>query len=222
MSIPVNMLLMRRVPLFSVLGDEQLESLQKVAIRKDYPRNQVVFAAGEVSQALFIIISGRVKVQVGDDDGKEVIITMLGPGEFFGEMSLIDDEPRSASVVTAEASQFIVIRKEDFLNAVKINTDMSMMIMRGLVKRLREADRKIESLALMDVFGRVARVLLDSAEEENGQRVVKSKISRQEIARMVGASREMVSRVMKTLEVTGHISTEGTKIIIYDTLLATV
>jgi CRP/FNR family cyclic AMP-dependent transcriptional regulator len=120
-------------------------------------------------------------------------------------MSLIDDAPRSASVVTLESCDFMAINKDSFKEILAENHDISLKIMKGLVKRLREADKKIETLALLDVYGRVARVLLDFSEVVNGERIVKSKLPRQEIAKMIGASREMVSRVMKGLETEGYV-----------------
>jgi CRP/FNR family cyclic AMP-dependent transcriptional regulator len=144
-------------------------------------------------------------VQRSDTEGKEVILAVLGPGECFGEMSLIDDAPRSASVITIESCDFMSINKESFKTMLVSSPEISMRIMKGLVKRLREADKKIETLALLDVYGRVARVLLDFSEQVGMDRVVRSKLPRQEIAKMIGASREMVSRVMKGLEVEGYI-----------------
>ena len=149
-------------------------------------------------------ISGERRMEV-DEEGKEVILSVLGPGDFFGEMGLLDGAPRAASVVTIEQSEFVWISKEDFHVLLQDNFEMAMIIMRGLVKRLREADRKIESLALLDVYGRVARVLLEFSEDVGGRKIVKGKLPRQDIAKMIGASREMVSRVMKGLEVEGYI-----------------
>jgi CRP/FNR family cyclic AMP-dependent transcriptional regulator len=154
---------------------------------------------------MYILLAGRAKVQRSDSEGKEVILAVIGSGEFFGEMSLIDDAPRSASVITLESCEFMAITKEAFKNVLMQSPETSMAVMRGLVRRLREADMKIETLALLDVYGRVARVLLDFSEVVGGQRVVRNKLPRQEIAKMIGASREMVSRVMKGLEIDGYI-----------------
>jgi CRP/FNR family cyclic AMP-dependent transcriptional regulator len=200
-----NLELLRRVPLFSVLEPSQLEVLARVVIRKTVAKGRSVFSAGEMSQSLYLILSGRTKVQMSDAEGKEVILAVLGPGEFFGEMALIDDQARSATVVTLETCEFLTMSKEDFRNCLAHNTEMTMLIMRGLVKRLREADRKIESLALLDVYGRVARVLLEFSEIEGDRRVLRDKLPRQDVAKMIGASREMVSRVMKGLETDGFI-----------------
>jgi CRP/FNR family cyclic AMP-dependent transcriptional regulator len=200
-----NLELLRRVPLFSVLEPTQLELLARVVIRKTVAKGRSVFSAGDMSQSIYLILSGRTKVQMSDAEGKEVILAVLGSGEFFGEMALIDDQPRSATVVTLETCEFLTMNKEDFRNCLASNTEMATLIMRGLVKRLREADRKIESLALLDVYGRVARVLLEFSEVEGDRRVLRDKLPRQDVAKMIGASREMVSRVMKGLETDGFI-----------------
>ena len=200
-----NKAFLRRVPLFQSLDETQLDVLATGSLRRNYPRGRTIVAEGEPSQSLYILLSGRAKVQRSDSEGKEVILAVIGPGEFFGEMSLIDDSPRSASVITLESSDFMAINKDSFKAMLMQHTEICMQIMKGLVRRLREADRKIETLALLDVYGRVARVLLDFSEEVNGERVVKARLPRQEIAKMIGASREMVSRVMKGLEIDGYI-----------------
>jgi CRP/FNR family transcriptional regulator, cyclic AMP receptor protein len=200
-----NKAFLRRVPLFQSLNEAQLDVLATGSLRRNYPRGRTIVAEGEPSQSLYILLSGRAKVQRSDSEGKEVILAVIGPGEFFGEMSLIDDAPRSASVITLESSDFMAINKDGFKAMLMQNTDIGMQVMRGLVRRLREADKKIETLALLDVYGRVARVLLDFSEIVNGERIVKARLPRQEIAKMIGASREMVSRVMKGLEIDGYI-----------------
>ena len=143
-----------------------------------------------------------------------MILTVLGAGECFGEMSLIDGSPRSADVISDENCELLVIAREDFVRALADNVNLYLNIMKSLVSRLREANRKIESLALMDVYGRVAKLLFDSSVEENGLRVIRRKVSKQDMAKMVGASREMVSRVMKDLEHHGYISVEAGQIVL--------
>jgi CRP/FNR family cyclic AMP-dependent transcriptional regulator len=165
------------------------------------------------------VISGRLKVLMSDDEGREVILSMLGPNEYFGEMGLIDDSPRSASVVTLESCELLVLLKRDFRKCLSENFEMAMTVMRGLVKRLREADKKIGSLALMDVYGRVARLLLEMSETIDGQHVVTRKVAKQDIAKMIGASREMVSRVMKDLQVGGYIEVRGSSIYLRDNIV---
>jgi CRP/FNR family cyclic AMP-dependent transcriptional regulator len=200
-----NMAFLRRVPLFSSLSESQLDHLAAGSVRRSFPKGRTIVAEGEPSHALYILLSGRAKVQRSDSEGKEVILAIIGSGEFFGEMSLIDDAPRSASVITLETSDFMAINKDSFKSMLIKSPDICMQIMLGLVRRLREADKKIETLALLDVYGRVARVLLDFSENVGGERIVKNRLPRQEIAKMIGASREMVSRVMKGLETDGYI-----------------
>lgn len=201
-----NKAFLKRVPLFSGLTDSQIERLAAGSVRRNFPRGRTIVAEGEPSQSLYVLLSGRAKVQRSDTEGKEVILSVLGSGECFGEMSLIDDAPRSASVITLESSDFISIAKDSFKSVLVTSPEISLRIMKGLVKRLREADKKIETLALLDVYGRVARVLLDFSEPVGNDRIVKNKLPRQEIAKMIGASREMVSRVMKGLENEGYIT----------------
>ena len=200
-----NKAFLKRVPLFSGLTDSQIERLAAGSVRRSFPKGRTIVAEGEPSQSLYVLLSGRAKVPRSDTEGKEVILAVLGPGECFGEMSLIDDAPRSASVITIESCDFMSINKEGFKAMLMSSPEICMRIMKGLVKRLREADKKIETLALLDVYGRVARVLLDFSEMVGNERIVRNKLPRQEIAKMIGASREMVSRVMKGLEVEGYI-----------------
>ena len=138
----------------------------------------------------------------------------LGPGEFFGEMGLIDGSPRSANVVAAEACELLFLDKDSLQRCMQDNFQVTMKLMKILVLRLREADRKIESLALLDVYGRVARLLLDMSEIVGGNRIVKKKMSKQDMAKMIGASREMVSKVMRDLEVSGYIRYEDDLLVI--------
>lgn len=200
-----NKAFLRRVPLLQSLSEIELDQLAAGSVRKNFPKGRTIVSEGEPSQSLYILLSGRAKVQRSDSEGKEVILAVLGSGEFFGEMSLIDDAPRSASIITLESCDFMALNKDSFKSMLMQSPEVCMQIMRGLVKRLREADKKIETLALLDVYGRVARVLLDFSENVGGEMVVKSKLPRQEIAKMIGASREMVSRVMKGLEIDGYI-----------------
>src|SRR5712692_8201479 len=217
----VSMLLLRNVPLFSMLSEHQLALLTSAVSRKGLPRGTTIIAAGDVTESLYVVISGRLKVMISDDEGREVILAILGPNEFFGEMGLIDDHPRSASVVALEACEVMSLSKRDFKRCLAENFEMATTVMRGLVKRLREADQKIGSLALMDVYGRVARLLLEMAETVNGQKVVTKKLAKQDIAKMIGASREMVSRVMKDLETSGRIEVRAHQILLRDSLALT-
>jgi CRP/FNR family transcriptional regulator, cyclic AMP receptor protein len=215
----VSTTVLKSVPLFASFPDDQLRLLVTVVTRRSAPRSSVIMAAGDPIDSLYIVISGRLKVMMGDADGKEVILSLIGPGEFFGEMGLIDDSPRSASVVAIEPCELLSITKRDFRKCLQENFEMAMTVMRGLVRRLREADRKIGSLALLDVYGRVARLLLDMSENVNGQKIVTKRLPKQDIAKMIGASREMVSRVMKDLQMGGYIEMRGSTILLRDTIM---
>jgi CRP/FNR family cyclic AMP-dependent transcriptional regulator len=201
----LNPLVLRNLPLFSGLDEVELDKLSKVASRKRVERGASVVRAGEVTDSLYILLSGRAKVTNTDEEGREIILAWLGPSEFFGEMGLLDGSPRSANVVAAEACELMFLSKDAFQRCLQDNFQVAQKLMKILVQRLREADRKIESLALLDVYGRVARLLLDMSEEVDGLRVVKKKISKQDMAKMIGASREMVSKVMRDLEIRGYI-----------------
>jgi CRP/FNR family cyclic AMP-dependent transcriptional regulator len=216
----VSTLLLRNVPLFSVLPESQLSLLTGLVGRKTFPRSTTIISAGDTTDSLYVIISGRLKVMMSDDEGREVILAILNPSEFFGEMGLIDDHPRSASVVALESCELLYLAKRDFKKCLEENFELAMTVMRGLVRRLREADKKIGSLALMDVYGRVARLLLEMSENVDGQKVVTKKLAKQDIAKMIGASREMVSRVMKDLSAGGYIEARGNTILIRDTILS--
>ena len=217
----VSPLLLRSVPLFSLLPDVQLVLLTQAVLRKPYAKNSTIVAAGDPADALYIVISGRLKVLMSDKEGREVILAILNQGDFFGEMGLIDQAPRSASVVTIEPCELLAITRADFTRCLQKNFDLTLNVIRGLVKRLREADRKIGSLALMDVCGRVARLLMEMAETVDGQKVVTKKLPKQQIAKMVGASREMVSRVMKEMETSGRIEVRAHQILLRDSLALT-
>jgi CRP/FNR family cyclic AMP-dependent transcriptional regulator len=210
---------LRNVPLFSTLPEGQLSLLTRVVGRKSYPRNSTIINAGDPTDALYIVISGRLKVMMSDDEGREVILAILGQGEFFGEMGLIDEAPRSATVIAIEPCELLTINKMDFKKCLAENFEIAVGVMKGLVKRLREADKKIGSLALMDVYGRVARLLMEMAETVDGQRVVTKKLPKQDIAKMIGASREMVSRVMKDLQTSGHIEVKSGAIFLHEAML---
>jgi CRP/FNR family cyclic AMP-dependent transcriptional regulator len=209
---------LKSVPMFATFREDQLHTLATVVTRRSVPRGSVIMAEGDRADFLYIVVSGRLKVMMGEADGKEVILTIIGPGEIFGEMGLIDNSPRSASVIAMEPCELLSVSQRAFKKFLVENVEMAMTVMRVLVRRLRAADRKIGSLAMLDVYGRVARLLLDMSEEVNGQKVVTQRLPKQDIARMIGASREMVSLVMKDLEMRGYIEVRGSTIVLHDTI----
>ena len=205
-----NLELIRRVPLFSMLTASQATSVADAVIKRRFKRGEAIVEQGKKSNALSIILTGRARVVTTDARGREVILATMHPGDYVGEMSLIDDEPHSATVSAEIQTDILVLGRQEFASCLPENSSMTYAVLKGLVQRLRHADRKIESLALMDVYGRVARALLESAASDSaGNTVIRDKVSRQDLAKMVGASREMVSRVMKDLEERGFIETRG-------------
>lgn len=208
MSMLTNQDLLRRVPLFSMLSDEQLHALAGTVVKRRVKRGERIVQQGEKSDALSIILSGRARVLMTDSsNGREVILATLQSGDYFGEMSLLDNDVHSASVEAETQTDVLELGRSEFLRSLAESAPMAYGIMRGLVQRLRHADRKIGSLALMSVYGRVANVLLDTAKAAPaGDMIIREKLSRQDIAKMVGASREMVSRVMKDFEEQGFVT----------------
>lgn len=206
MSILSNLELIRRVPLFATLTPKQAEGVAAAVTKQRFKRGEVLVTQGEKSDRLIILLTGRARVVTSDERGREVILATLTAGDYTGEMSLIDNQPHSASVRADIQTDTLLLGRAEFARCLGENSAMAYAVMKGLVQRLRKADRNIESLALMDVYGRVARVLIESATDESpGRKVITGKLSRQDVAKMVGASREMVSRVIKDLEEKGFV-----------------
>ena len=199
--------LIRRVPLFSMLTESQAASVADSVIKRRFKRGDRIVEQGLKSNALYIILSGRARVLASDSRWREVILATLQPGDYIGEMSLIDNEPHSATVRAEVQTDVLMLGRSEFARCMPESSSMAYAVMRVLVRRLRHSVRNIESLALMDVYGRLARVLLENAQRDaNGCLVIHDKISRLDLAKMVGASREMVTRVMKDLEQRGFVT----------------
>ena len=214
----VSTIALKTFNLFNGLPDDVLAAIARMAMMRRIARGQAVVRTGDRMDYVYFILTGNLKVVVSDEEGREVILSILGQGELFGEMGMFGEQSRSASVVAVMPSDLVMIAKQDFRQIMQDNFEVTWRIMANLAERLRTADRKIESLALMDVYGRVARLLLDMSEEVNGEMVVARKISKQDIAKMIGASREMVSRVMKDLGQQGLIEESPNGIILRDRL----
>jgi CRP/FNR family cyclic AMP-dependent transcriptional regulator len=197
----------------AALEPRELEALSVHATPQSFPRNTVIVNEGDRSESIFIIVSGRVKVYLHNRDGKEVILNVHGPGEYFGEM-VLDEGPRSASVITLEPSRFLVISKAAFRQFLSGNPDFAMKLINRLMHRVRALTDNVGSLALLDVYGRVARLLVELAVEREGRLVVEERLTQKDIGDRVGASREMVSRIFKDLVAGGYISLENRRITI--------
>ena len=210
--------LLRRAPLFEGLKDEDLEAIARVTITRSYSKDQVIILAEEEGDALFIIAKGQVKVSIVSEDGREVILSLLGDGAVFGELSLLDGKPRSANVVATEATELYMVRRSDFLQLITRVPEIAVGLLAELAARLRRTDRKIEGLALLDVTSRISETLLQLADDQGEQAedgiVLKSRPTHQQLANMSGTTRETVSRVLKRLESQGYISVKGRTITI--------
>ncbi|MCU0241584.1 MAG: Crp/Fnr family transcriptional regulator [Vicinamibacteria bacterium] len=205
--------ILRNLPIFSGLSDQDLAGLASLATRKFCPKDTVVFFENDQGDSFFAIVSGRIKVTILGDDGKEVILSVLGPGDFFGEMALLDDEPRSATAIAAVDTELLCLKRVEFHGAVQRNPTIVMGLMHVLTARLRKANHQISTLALLDVYGRVARVLLDIAREEGKRlkdgRIAFHRATHQELANRIGTTRETVTRMLKDLERQGLIQVDG-------------
>lgn len=190
------------------IGETYVRELAALGRLRSYPKNTVFITEGDSSDAVFVILSGKVKAFVSDTEGHELILNTLGPGEYVGEMAL-DGKPRSASVVTLEPSTFSVIQREQLRDAIRGNPDFALDLIAKVIERAREATDNVKNLALVDVYGRVARLLLNMAVEADGKLRIPDKITQQEIAERVGASRDMVSRIFRDLTIGGYITVEN-------------
>jgi CRP-like cAMP-binding protein len=222
---PFNPALLRHVPLFAQLTDDEMKSLGANVQRQRFKKGQAIIEQGGKSNSLFIVLIGRAHVAIDEmpnqlriskseraahylDESREVIAAVLHPGDHFGEMSMIDGSPHSATVRAEVVTEVLVLGHADFTSCLAENPAMNHAVMKSLTQRLRQANAKIESLALIDVYGRVARTLLELAviDQGTGEGRINHRLSRQYLAKVVGASREMVSRVMKDLGLRGFIS----------------
>jgi CRP/FNR family cyclic AMP-dependent transcriptional regulator len=197
----------------AAIGDPMVRELAERGQSRTFPKNAVIINEGDRGDTLFVILAGKVKVYVSDDDGREMILDIHGPGDYVGEMSL-DGRPRSASVMTLEQTTCSVITRDELRAAIAKNPDVAMAIIATLIERARIATDNVKNLALMDVYGRVARLLLSLAKEEDGKLVVPEKMTQQDIADRVGASRDMISRIFKDLTIGGYVTIENRQITI--------
>ena len=205
-------------PEFSaVLADEDLTNLSQRGIVKALPRNVMVVTEGDRTDSLYIILSGKVKVFVSDANGREAVLGLQGAGEYFGEM-VLDEGPRSASVMTVEPSRFVIVPKPQLKQFLSDNPGFALHLIQKLTRRIRTLTENVRSLALMDVYGRVARLLLELASDQDGKLVVTERLTHQDFASRVGASREMIGRILKDLVAGGYISITRKRITIHRNL----
>ncbi len=211
---------LRSVNIFSDLSESELNSIQELCKTRKYPKNSMIILEEEMGDVVFIVMSGTVKITRVNDEGKEVILAMLGSGEVFGEMAILDGESRSANALSQENCEVVTINREDFLNLLKTNNKVSLSLMTEFAIRLRKSDQQIEALSLDDAEHRIGVSILNLAEEmgviRQGVVTVENLPYQQDIANMAGTSRETVSRVMKIFEERGLITKTGHKLSIPD------
>jgi len=197
-----------------ILNPEELAEISRHAVPRQFRARTVLVSEGEDTDALYIIVEGRAKAYVGDAGGREVVLSVMGPGEYFGEIAF-DEGPRSASVVTMEPCKVLVIPRTEFAAFVKGNPAFAMSFIRKLIHQVRTLTENVRSLALMDAYGRVARLLLEAAITKDGVQFVPERLTQSEIASRVGCSREMVSRIFKDLVQGRYIELGEDRIVIH-------
>ncbi len=208
------MRMLEKVSLFTGLSPRDLSAIAACALTRTFAPKAVILSEGERSDSLYVVLYGRVKVYVSDRDGAEVILGIIGARECFGEMALMDDTPRSASIMTLESTRLSIVSKNAFKECLVRNPDIAYNLIRALNQRVRTLSENVKNFALLDVNGRVARILRSLAVTQGDSLVIEQRLTHQQIASMVGASREMVSRVLKDLTKKGYIETEGKRITI--------
>ena len=204
---------LRNIPLFQGVPEAELHALAARTVTRSYPKQAILVSEGDESDSLYLILAGRVKVYLSDDTGKELILAIKGPGQYFGEM-VLDNQPRSASVMTLEPSQFAILSRDDFRTFLLRHPEVALQLIQNLIRVARGLNQNVRSLAMLDVYGRVARTLLELAVDQNGKLVIPEKLTQKDLAARVGASREMINRILRDLTTGGYVSTEGGRIII--------
>jgi CRP/FNR family transcriptional regulator, cyclic AMP receptor protein len=213
---------LRFVPIFADLDDNAIDQILKLGMRKSFKKDSVVFFENEADTALFVIIEGQVKVSRVSDDGKEVILTILGESDFFGEMAILDGSNRSANVTAMTDTEMFIIQRSDFLNLLQSHPEVAVSLLVELAHRLRAADMKIKSLSLKDAEGKVATVILQLADDvgkiKNGTVEIEKLPFQHDLANMAGTSRETISRTLHAFAKKGLVELNGSnlKIVNYE------
>jgi len=210
--------MLENVPLFSGLSSAALAEIEQHGTVKSFRKNAIVINQDDETYSLYVILSGSVKVFISGEDGREAILNHQSAGDYFGDLALIDKQPRVASVMTTVASRFMIISRENFMACLSENPEIAINLIKPMTSRMRMLARNVSNLALLDVYGRVARVLLEQAEEQEDGEMITEKLTQQEIADMVGASRAMVCRILKDLKSGGYITVVKKRITIHQKL----
>jgi CRP/FNR family cyclic AMP-dependent transcriptional regulator len=198
----------------NVLDADELREISKHAVQRRFPAKAVIVSEGDRTDSLFIILEGRAKAYVSDESGREVMLSVMGPGEYFGEIAL-DEGPRSASVMSIEPCVLSVVSRADLDEFIRANPRFASHFINRLIGRIRTLTKNVGSLALMDAYGRVARLLLESSVTEGGVQYVPERLTQADIASRVGCTREMVSKIFKDLVQGHYISLQPDRIVIH-------
>jgi CRP/FNR family cyclic AMP-dependent transcriptional regulator len=205
---------LRSIPLFEGVAEAELHALAGCTVTRSYPKQAIIVSEGDDTDSLYLILAGRVKVYLSDETGKELILAIKGPGQYFGEM-VLDSQPRSASVMTLEPSQFAILSRADFKAFLLRHAEVALQVIENLIRVARGLTHNVRSLAMLDVYGRVARILLELAVDQgDGKLVIPEKLTQKDIAARVGASREMINRILRDLTTGGYVTLEGGRITI--------
>jgi CRP/FNR family cyclic AMP-dependent transcriptional regulator len=204
---------LKSIPLFEGVPDAELRALADRTVTRSYPKQAIIVNEGDESDTLYLILAGRVKIYLADEHGKELILAIKGPGQYFGEM-VLDEQPRSASVMTLEPAQFAILSRADFRAFLLSHAEVSLQLIQNLIRVARGLNRNVRNLAMLDVYGRVARILLELAVERDGKLMIPEKLTQKDIAARVGASREMINRILRDLTTGGYVSVEDGRITI--------
>ncbi len=210
--------LLKRVSIFESLDDEAIERLSGSLKPNDYRKDQLIVSQDDPGDALYVIEKGRVKVVLYGESGREVILTIFRDGDFFGEMSLLDGQPRSANVIALEDTRALMLSREDFVRHLREAPTTALKVLSIMCLRLRRADEIIGNLALLDVYGRVAHILIELAKNEGETQdegiLIRERPTQQDLASMIGTSRETVSRVLSEFQRRGFLSMQGKSILL--------
>ena len=197
-----------------LLPQPLLDKVAAVATVRAFAKRSIIVTEGDDTDSLYLILAGRVKVYLSDETGKELILAIKGPGQYFGEM-VLDSQPRSASVMTIEPSQFAILSRADFKEFLLRHAEVALQLIENLIRVARGLTHNVRSLAMLDVYGRVARILLELAVDQGGGKlVIPEKLTQKDIAARVGASREMINRILRDLTTGGYVTLEGGRITI--------
>lgn len=204
--------------LFPELTPEEVDFIASKGTVRKFPRSTVVISEGDFSDYMFVIKIGQVMVYVSNQQGKDAVLNIQGEGEYFGELAMIDHQPRSASVKTVGQAELVFISKTDLEECLLEMPELAIKFLSAVTQRVRYLTDVVKNIALNDVWGRVIHTLNHLSEEVDGRRVIKVRLTHQDIANMVGSSREMVSRIMRDLQVGGYIDFEGKSMLILQPL----